>query len=64
MKLPKFHISKIGDNGTSVCPNCGALNKHTTGNDCGHVAKITAKGMVYYYWGFRPLTEEQEVFNR
>lgn len=56
MKLPKFYrVERKAGEKTTVCPNCGAINEHTTGKDCGHVAKITAKGVVVYYWGFRPI---------
>lgn len=50
----KFYRTEIKSDKTSVCPVCGATNKHVTGKDCGHVAKITAKGVVFYFWGFRP----------
>jgi len=36
------------ENRTSRCPICGTINSHLTGNDCGHVYKITDKGIVIY----------------
>lgn len=50
----KFYRVELNGAATSVCPVCGTTNQHLTGKDCGHVAKITAKGVVFYFWGFRP----------
>lgn len=58
MSTPKFYRSQISPDGTSKCPWCGNVNKHNTGNVCEHVAKLTNKGVVFFYWGTRPLTED------
>ena len=52
--IPKFYRTELRKDRTTVCPWCETVNQHKTGNDCGHVAKITKKGIVFYYWGFRP----------
>jgi hypothetical protein len=50
----KYYRTEIKADRTSVCPVCGKTNKHITGKHCGHVFKVTVKGMVFYFWGFRP----------
>ena len=51
---PKFWRTELSNNRTT-CPWCAANNDHATGNVCEHVAKVTVKGVVFYYWGFRPV---------
>lgn len=50
----KYYRVNLDSNRQTTCPVCGKINRHVTGQDCGHVAKVTAKGVVWYYWGFRP----------
>lgn len=54
-RLPKFYRyqRKEGER-TSVCPVCATVNQHVTGKHCGHVHKVTPKGVVFYFWGFDP----------
>ena len=51
-----FRIQLPGHQKISTCPWCENINNHLTGNTCQHVAKVTKKHIVYYYWGIRPLT--------
>lgn len=51
---PKYWRTGIKE-GKTVCPWCGVENAHITGACCKHVYKVTAKGVVYYYWGIRPV---------
>jgi hypothetical protein len=55
---PKYWRVEMKD-GKSTCPWCEAVNNHRTGHSqtCEHVAKVTASGAVFYYWGFRPIKE-------
>ena len=53
--MKKYYRIEIKDN-RSVCPVCGKVNNHNMGNahDCPHIAKVTSKGIAFYFWGFRP----------
>lgn len=54
-RLPKYYRTQIADDHTSTCPWCGQKNDHIrTATLCPHVAKVSSKGIVFYYWGFRP----------
>lgn len=52
--VSKFYRQAIRPDGTTTCPVCGQVNMHVTGKNCGHVAKVTAKHIVFYWWGCRP----------
>lgn len=56
---PKYYRTKLRDDRTTICPWCATVNRHVTGNNCGHVAKITANGTVFYYWGIRPVVAKE-----
>ncbi len=53
---PKYWRVKVKDH-KSICPWCNPIreNNHITGDVCEHVAKLTNKGIVFYFWGFRPI---------
>lgn len=51
---PKYYRTDIRKDRTTVCPWCSRVNRHMTGDNCEHVYKVTAKGLVFYYWGIRP----------
>lgn len=53
---PKYWRVEVKDHKTT-CPWCNRVNDHITGNVCEHVEKVTSKGIVFYYWGFRPVAE-------
>lgn len=53
-KMTKYYRTLLLDDRTTVCPICSCVNRHLTGKDCGHVYKITASGVVWYYWAWRP----------
>lgn len=57
MKPPKFYRTALKD-GRTICPWCGTINNHRTGKCCEHVHKVTAQGVVFYWWGERPLKQE------
>ena len=44
-------------NGKSICPWCNPKreNNHITGDVCEHVDKVTVKGVVFYFWNYRPV---------
>lgn len=44
----KYTKVTLADNKTSVCPVCFKTNRHTTGQVCEHVSKVTVKGIVFY----------------
>lgn len=46
---PKYWISR-----SNKCPWCGKESP-ITGNECGHLFKITKSGNYYWYWGIRPI---------
>lgn len=52
---PKYWRTQIRADGTSVCPWCERVNIHRTGDTCEHCYKLTAAGVVFYYWGIRPI---------
>lgn len=52
---PKYWRTQLDLDGRTVCPWCGRVNHHKTGQCCEHVAKVTVKGVVFYYWGIRPV---------
>jgi len=39
----------------NVCPWCGVEANRITGQNCGHLYKVTAKGVWFWYWGVRPI---------
>jgi hypothetical protein len=39
---------------SNVCPWC-ATPSPKTGNACGHLAKLTANGIYFWFWGIRPI---------
>ena len=47
MKTNKFIKIKV-QNFKSICPVCGQMNDHLTGNVCKHVKKVTVKHIVFY----------------
>ena len=55
---PKYWRVEIKDHKTT-CPWCNPVrvNNHMTGAVCEHVAKVTVKGVAFYYWGFRPVNK-------
>ncbi len=53
---PKYWRVKVQDHKTT-CPWCNPVrvNDHITGNVCKHVAKVTIKGIAFYFWGYREI---------
>ena len=39
----------------NVCPWCGTEANRITGQNCGHLYKVTAKGVWFWFWGVRPI---------
>lgn len=51
----RYYRMPIKPDGSTICPVCGAWNRHTTGRHCGHLAKITAKNEAWYWWNYKPV---------
>src|SRR6185437_15732126 len=50
-----YQVEMDKTNRTSVCPVCANVNDHKrTVDNCNHLHKLTAKGVAFYFWGFRP----------
>ncbi len=45
----------------NVCPWCGVEAK-ITGQNCGHLYKVTAKGVWFWFWGVRPVANAMEAY--
>ena len=49
----------------NVCPWCGVEANRITGQNCGHLYKVTVKGVWFWFWGVRPIAskdaEQQET---
>jgi len=54
---PKYWRVQISSTHKTECPWCARINNHQTGDVCSHVCKVTDQGVVFYYWGFRPISE-------
>ena len=39
----------------NICPWCGTEANRITGQNCGHLYKVTAKGVWFWFWGVRPI---------